>query len=83
MGMFSKIASNLFHPPYYRALKSQDPNSHLVFIEKVEKKWGFTSIDCVGFTSDRFADGLVEEKNAMMRSLYGEHEVYAKAENAQ
>lgn len=76
MGMLSKIASKLCHPPYYRALKSQDPNNHLVFIEKVEKKWGFTFVECVGYTSEPFADSIVESKNITMMCLYGDHDVY-------
>ncbi|QXG07571.1 hypothetical protein [Erwinia phage Pecta] len=72
----SKIKKALFHPPYYRALKSPNPDNHLVFIECVEKAWGFTMIRSVSYTSDMFADSIVKGKNRTMKAIYGAHDVY-------
>jgi hypothetical protein len=65
-----------FHPPFYRTLRGANPECHLVFIERVEKIWGFTFISDVSYTSDKFADALVKGRNRAMRSIYGDHDVY-------
>lgn len=74
--ILSKIVGWLFHPPYYRELRSSNPYCHLVFIEKVEKRWGFTFVSEVSYTSDFMAGSTVKSKNRLMKSIYGEHDVY-------
>ncbi len=74
--LLRRIRNKLFHPPYYRAIRSSNPDNHLVFIEKVEKVFGFTFTSDVCYTSDMFAESEVKRKNSFMKSLYGEHDVY-------
>lgn len=74
--LLKALALKLFHPPYYRMLKPSNPECHLVFIEKVEKNWGWTSIDFVCYTSDLYAETYVKSKNKTMRNLFNNHPIY-------
>ncbi len=72
--LLQRIRNKLFHPPYYRALRS--PNSHLVFIERVDKAWGVTFYKDISYCSDMIADNIVKNKNEFLKSIYGDHDVY-------
>lgn len=74
--ILNKIRKSLFHPPYYRKLKSPAPDNHLVFIERVEKMWGFTSYGREVCTSDWIADFIIKGRNRTLKAIYGEHDVY-------